>query len=327
MSGRQIFWERLDLISLTTLNGLLYGIALSLYILSARLFYPQLKHPHERRHVMFMFAYASMVMICGIIFLALTTWVVQLAYIDHNTSLGAAMEYEGTFLFSQPGGIAVKSFNITIDALTLGIQIWRLWVIYGATRYAIAVIILPLLLFLCYIALGVMTIVLGLDGTQVELLATQVTGTVSQLAIEIIVTVLIIGRLLVVRRRHINMMGVSENSKQYMGIVAMLIESYALESAWTLAALISQFLDNESAAVFLGNCDPPIEIIAYLLVIYRVSSGRGWNRQTERQISGLQFQVDRTTHSTTFEATMQNSQAPPGANIITSSLPQADSVV
>ncbi|KAF9446269.1 hypothetical protein P691DRAFT_648185, partial [Macrolepiota fuliginosa MF-IS2] len=163
----------------------------------------------------FMFAYASVVMICGIVFLALNTWMVQLSYIDHNTFPGAAEEYEVAYLFTRPGGITEGTFNIIIDVLTLGIQIWRLWVIYSTTRYAIAVIILPILLFLCYT-------------------------------------------------------GASEASKQYMGIVAMLIESYALESIWTIAALISELLGNGPAGTFFASCDPAIEIIAYLLVIYRV---------------------------------------------------------
>ncbi|KAF9440544.1 hypothetical protein P691DRAFT_687357 [Macrolepiota fuliginosa MF-IS2] len=302
MSGQQLLLEDLDLISLTTVNGVLYGIALSLCVLSVRLFYPRLKDPHQRRHAIFMFAYASVVMTCGIVYLALNTWLVQLAYIDHNTFPGAAPEYEEAYLLTQPGGIAAEAFGLIID-------IWRLWVIYVATQYAVAVIILPLLLFLCYIGKSVTLIAFGLNVTQEEVFAINVTTAVSQLVIEILVTTLIIGRILVVRRRHINTMGASETGKQYMGVVAMLIESYALESAWTLAILISDLLGNKPVAIFFVNCDIAIEIIAYLLVIYRVFLGRGWNRQTEQQISSLQFQVGGTTDSTTSETTTQTSQA------------------
>ncbi|KAF9443105.1 hypothetical protein P691DRAFT_844076 [Macrolepiota fuliginosa MF-IS2] len=325
MSGQLLLWEHLDLVSSTTLNGVLYGIALSLYVLCVRLFHPQLKDPHQRRHVTFMFAYASVVMICGIVFLVFKTWINQLAYIDHNTFPGAAEEYEKIYMFIQPRGITVQTSNIIIDVLTLGIQIWRLWVIYSATRYAIAVIILPLLLFLCFTALDITQITFGPGGTQGEQFAIEVTLTVSQLVIEILVTALIIGRLLVVRRRHINIMGWS--ALQYMGIVAMLIESYALESAWTLAALILAFLDNRPAGIFIVDCDPAIEIISYLLVIYRVSSGRGWNRQTEQQISCLQFQAGRTTHSATSDVVAQASQNPPVVDVVASSSPPVDSVV
>ncbi|KAF9444754.1 hypothetical protein P691DRAFT_834537 [Macrolepiota fuliginosa MF-IS2] len=319
MSSQLLPWECLDLISLTTVNGVLYGIALSLYVLSIRLFYPQLKNSHQRRHVMFMFAYTSAVMICGIIFLALQTWMVQLAYIDHNTSPGATKEYERIYVYAQPGGIASDTFGITIDALTLGIQIWRLWVIYGATRYAIAIIILPSLLFFCLLALNITAIALDPSSTRGRIFAIGMTLIMSQLTIEVFVTALIIGRLLVVRRRHISTMGASESSKQYMGIAAMLIESYALESAWTIALLISEVLDNAPVAAFFANCDPVIEIIAYLLVIYRVFSGRGWNRQTEQQISSLQFQAGRTTHSTTSEIVTQASHSSSVVEVVATS--------
>ncbi|KAF9443737.1 hypothetical protein P691DRAFT_787564 [Macrolepiota fuliginosa MF-IS2] len=191
-------------------------------------------------------------------------------YIDHNAIPRAAREYEDTYMFTQPGGITLQTFNIIIDILTLGIQIWHLWIIYGATQYAIAVIIVPLLLFLCFV-----------DATSIQwvgLLWYLVSHTADRNT------------------------GVLETSKQYMGIVAMLTESYALESAWMLAALIAEFLDNgQAAGVFFADCNVAIEIVAYLLVIYRVSSGRGWNRQTERQISTLQFQAGRNTHSATSE--------------------------
>ncbi|KAF9443155.1 hypothetical protein P691DRAFT_788418 [Macrolepiota fuliginosa MF-IS2] len=148
---QQLLWEDLDLISSTTINGVLYGIALSLYVLAARSLYPQLKDLHQRRRAIFIFVYNSVVMICGIIFLALATRGAQLSYIDHNTFVGEPIEYQVTYLFSLPAGIAEDIFSTMIDILTLGIQIWRLWVIYSMTHYALAVIIFPLLLFLCFI--------------------------------------------------------------------------------------------------------------------------------------------------------------------------------
>ncbi|KAF9445262.1 hypothetical protein P691DRAFT_651710, partial [Macrolepiota fuliginosa MF-IS2] len=86
--------EDVDLISLTTINGVLYGIALSLFILFARSLYSQLKDPDFRRQSIFMFSYTCVVMICGIVYLALMTQTTQLTYIDHNTFLGEPIDYE-----------------------------------------------------------------------------------------------------------------------------------------------------------------------------------------------------------------------------------------
>ncbi|KAF9443154.1 hypothetical protein P691DRAFT_764551 [Macrolepiota fuliginosa MF-IS2] len=317
---QQLLWEDLDLISSTTINGVLYGIALSLYVLAARSLYPQLKDLHQRRRAIFIFVYTSVVMICGIIFLALATRGAQLSYIDHNTFVGEPIEYQVTYLFSLPAGIAEDIFSTMIDILTLGIQIWRLWVIYSTTHYALAVIIFPLLLFLCFIAMDIVSMVPWIQGQFI-----LTTSVVSQLAIEIFVTVLVIARLLA-HHVNYNFTGASEMSKQYMSIAAMLIESYALESAWTLAIIVSDFLGNVPAYTFFGDCDGAIEVIAYLLVIYRVSTGRGWNKRTEQQISTLHFQAERSTR-TSFEVTVRSSQALSDANIVAGSrLPVSSAV-
>ncbi|KAF9444419.1 hypothetical protein P691DRAFT_837224 [Macrolepiota fuliginosa MF-IS2] len=258
-SEQVLLWENLDLIGSTTVNGMLYGIALSLYVLSAQSLYPQLKDPHRRGHTIFMLSYASLVMILGIILLALGARGAQLSYIDHNASLGESRKYQSTFLLTRPGGIIEDASGVAIDILMLGIQIWRLWVIYSVIRYAIAVIILPVLLFLCFI-------------------------------------------------------GASEISKQYISIAAMLIESYTLQSAWSLATLILYFLNNEfPVGNFFVDCHDSIAIISYLLVIYRVSTGRGWNKQAQRQISRLRFHSEHGsdgTNSAALETAVLPTRAP-----------------
>ncbi|KAF9444355.1 hypothetical protein P691DRAFT_786841 [Macrolepiota fuliginosa MF-IS2] len=326
-------WEAADLISSTTVNGVLYGIALSLYVLSARSFYPQLKDKDKQKHATFMFAYTSLVMICGTIYLALDTQDIQLAYIGHNTHLGEPREFEFIYSTSLPSGIAMNIFSVMIDFSTIGIQIWRLWVIYGATRYKTVVIILPTLLFLCYIAT---TIVYVLPvGDELFRIANGI-SIGSQLVIEVFVTTMVIVSqfwFLVWFSDTVltTTTGASDASKEYMSIVTMLIESYALESAWTLAGLILYFLDSEPSAgaafTFFADCDSAIEVIAYLLVVYRVFTGRAWNKQTEEQISSLRFQAGNSAHSTAPGTTTQTSQAISDVGTVPNSLPPDHSVV
>ncbi|KAF9445027.1 hypothetical protein P691DRAFT_785804 [Macrolepiota fuliginosa MF-IS2] len=231
--------EAIDLVSFTTINGLLYGIALSLYALSARSLYLQLKDPDRRRQATFMFIYSSAVMAFGLVYFALATRVAIIAYLFHNNFVGNPILEQITQLFNDPPGIARDVFNLLVDTMTLAIQIWRLWAVYQATRYATVVIILPSLILLLFI-------------------------------------------------------GKSDTSKQYLGIATMLIESYALESVWSLAGLVS-------------NCTVVIEIIAYLLVIYRVAIGRAWSKQTEQRVTrSIQFNVG---HSTTLETATRTSHA------------------
>ncbi|KAF9447486.1 hypothetical protein P691DRAFT_821014 [Macrolepiota fuliginosa MF-IS2] len=254
---QQLLFEDLDLISLTTISGLLFGIALSIYVLSANSLYHQLKDPHQQRQATFLSVYTTMVMASGIILFALVTKRVQLAYIDHNNSLGAPIEYQFN-IYGLPIGIAESVVNVILDTLTLGIQIWRLWVIYSATQYALIIIIIPLLLFLCFI-------------------------------------------------------GTSNISNQYISIATMLIESYALETAWTLATLILYTLGNGIVIKFFTDTSSPIEIIAYLLVVYQVSTKRGWDNQTGHHFSrSLHFNHDTGHTSGNSTALGLSTQTPQG---------------
>ncbi|KAF9447027.1 hypothetical protein P691DRAFT_823347 [Macrolepiota fuliginosa MF-IS2] len=284
-----LLWESLDLISSTTINGVLYGIALSLYVLASRALYPQLKISGQQKHAVFMFVYTSLVMTCGVILLVLSMRRVQLAYIDHNTFPGEPFEYLKAYSYSQPVGIGEAVFNLVNDVLTLGIQIWRLWVIYSATQYATVIVALPLLLFLSFIGMDIATMLLP---TCQESRLIVDTGTIfaSQLAITVLVTLLVVIRLLDIRRRHIELMP-GQPPRQYINIAAMLIESYAIQSVWSIAGLISYFLGSGPAVAFLSDCSGVIEIIAYLLIIYRISTGRGWNRQTQLQLTSFRLQT------------------------------------
>ncbi|EKM76807.1 hypothetical protein AGABI1DRAFT_130838 [Agaricus bisporus var. burnettii JB137-S8] len=74
------------------------------------------------------------------------------------------------------------------------------------------------------------------------------------------------------------LLGKSQLSTPYMSVIAMLVESYAMESIWTilLGALNSL---NHPATQFFGDTQAYIEIIAYLLVLYRVANGRAYGSQ------------------------------------------------
>ncbi|EKM74752.1 hypothetical protein AGABI1DRAFT_132940 [Agaricus bisporus var. burnettii JB137-S8] len=67
-----------------------------------------------------------------------------------------------------------------------------------------------------------------------------------------------------------------------MTIAAMLIECYAVESTWAIFYIISVNL-NHPIQTFFGNTQTYIEIIANLLVLYRVASGRAYGSQRARE--------------------------------------------
>lgn len=118
-----ILYEAANLIGSTTINGALYGIAFALYILCVRSLYPQFKNADQQRRALFTFAYTSVVVICGLIFVALVTQITQLSYVVHRKFPGGPTAYEAEYLFTQPIGITVGAFSVVVDLLTLGVQV------------------------------------------------------------------------------------------------------------------------------------------------------------------------------------------------------------
>ncbi|KAJ3561510.1 hypothetical protein NP233_g10154 [Leucocoprinus birnbaumii] len=72
----------------------------------------------------------------------------------------------------------------------------------------------------------------------------------------------------------------------------MLVESFALVFIWSTISIATSFSDGgapKSVKLVFGELLPSIQIIAYLLVVYRVSTGRAWKPDTEEKLTSLRF--------------------------------------
>ncbi|KAF9442833.1 hypothetical protein P691DRAFT_680740 [Macrolepiota fuliginosa MF-IS2] len=314
----------IDLISRATISGILYGIALALYWFSAQAIYPRLRDASQRKGSIVSFISASIVILIGLTLMALNSRLVQVAYIDNDKV------YEGPM----PHRIEtwINWLGIVLDALTMGIQLWRVWVVWGATRYRVLITTLPTLLLLSYLGMEITITLL----VQLEIPVPGRTVTIYfyvlyalATATTVLATLLVILRLLSVRRRHIKLMaGGSDFGHQYAGISAMLAESCVLESTWTLASLVSFIVESPVNEIF-SITENNIAIIAFLLVIYRVSAGRAWNSDTDRQLSTMRWNHDEqsTTRETTTGISNYNLPSHGPDLVVESNLPVTHVVV
>ncbi|KAF7760994.1 hypothetical protein Agabi119p4_10403 [Agaricus bisporus var. burnettii] len=139
---------------------------------------------------------------------------------------------------------------------------------------------------LATLALRIRTIFLDLTLTNADLILQDTRTSTAEFALQVTITILptilIAGFLVSERRRHRNLIGVLQLPTPYMNVVAMLVESYAVESTWAILLLIFYNLDHP-VQVFFGNTQLYILIIAYLLVQYRVASGRAYGSQRARE--------------------------------------------
>jgi hypothetical protein len=77
----------LELVSLTSLRGVLFGIAFTLYCLCTQIWYKNfLNKPDRRKRTLFVFGYSTLIMIAALISFATDTHLVVLAFLDPNTT-------------------------------------------------------------------------------------------------------------------------------------------------------------------------------------------------------------------------------------------------
>ncbi|KAJ7708216.1 hypothetical protein B0H17DRAFT_1273970 [Mycena rosella] len=98
------------------------------------------------------------------------------------------------------------------------------------------------------------------------------------IALNILLTISIVIRIWFVRRQIRTLLG-TQHSGQYISIAAMLIESAALYAVWSTVFLVSYARQSPLENILLP-AQGQIQVIAPLLILFRVAQGRAWSRNT-----------------------------------------------
>lgn len=115
--------ETFSLISCTTIIGVLYGIAFSLYCLCACQLYRKLQKPGERHQARLSLGFLSILLVCATGILALNARVIQLAYVIHDSDFpGGPLEYEAWYN-STPNSIAGSVLDLIIEVSIMMTQV------------------------------------------------------------------------------------------------------------------------------------------------------------------------------------------------------------
>ncbi|KAF5362243.1 hypothetical protein D9756_001992 [Leucocoprinus leucothites] len=328
--------EAIDLVSTTTIQGVLYGIGFILYCMCQRLLYKDFRKGDKPRHTILLFLHSFLVFVVASMVLVILTQTALLAYLDHNDSVGSPILYEKGLLPVKPPS-TYKLLNIVIGPLICFLvdaaEIWRIFIIWSESPYRVHAVVVSVLCSLANPSMSISAYLLFAAMVMWDVSAffiysaialSSPTNTSSNIQIIVcngietitilIYFLLIAGRIIFVRRRIAKMMGetFSSLSNGYTSVVAILAESYALAAVVSLGATISSaaFDVRRPALFFFRAISPHVNMISYLLVLYRVLSGRAWNRDTERQLTTLRWNYQDTNTTTRI------SQIPHNSNVI-----------
>ncbi|KAK7012271.1 hypothetical protein R3P38DRAFT_3020413 [Favolaschia claudopus] len=261
--------------------GTAYGIQLVLWANCALWLWKRRRHG---RQPMLLLSYMTAMLLIESLFVAVQARTVQFIYIDNRNYPGGPWKF---FLESQTAAVNVI-FYATLFLLTFLsdlLVLWRCWVIWAASgqrKLAWAVITVPVTLLLASFALGTLW---TLESSQPHLslysalpMAYGTAYYAISLSSNIILTLLIIGRLVAYRRTLLESLP-ADLATHYISLATVVIESAALYSVFALLFLVTYAIDNPTNQIWLGVASG-CQQIANLLIIYRLAQGNAWKSDT-----------------------------------------------
>ncbi|EIM80872.1 uncharacterized protein STEHIDRAFT_142727 [Stereum hirsutum FP-91666 SS1] len=280
-TSEQIFTEK-SFLQGALLAGVAYGTEVTLFAMTFWHLLRTRSGVNSKRKYIFL-AYISVIFILGTLFYASNAQFTQLAFIDNRNITGGPGVYEETS-FSIPidelGNVCAIMSTWLCDALLL----WRFYVIYNTGRALWAIMFFPSLLFLGSFVTGLLFLleVSASSPWSPGSPAASINWTIPffslSLSLNIILTIAITLRLLVFRRNIVSAMGTSHGS-QYASIAAMIVESDAIFSTFSLLFLVPFAMNNPLNEVFFQALSG-VQIIATLLIMFRVAQGKSWDTDT-----------------------------------------------
>ncbi|KAF5347241.1 hypothetical protein D9756_009935 [Leucocoprinus leucothites] len=281
------------------LTAIAYGIEFILFVMTCYALWKR-RAPENRRQKIFFIVYISIIFASSTLYMAALLQFTQLAFIDGRNIPGGPYFFENFEVqlpISQVMNIAMLAQSWLCDIINL----WRSYVIYQGCRISSWLInTIPMLLYLSIIGIGIMcsynlSIGGGAPGTGFFTFQFLI---ILSLGFNVLVTLLLVLRLLIFRRRIIKTIG-SGHGSEYASLAAMIVESaslYSLVALLLIAVWFSPKVEVVRAVQIFLQLLPPVQGISTLLIFYRVAKGKGWTNDTYKSTlhpcSTLRFAAD-----------------------------------
>ncbi|KAH0831246.1 hypothetical protein J3R83DRAFT_13860 [Lanmaoa asiatica] len=282
-------------------TAILYGIIVVLYLMCARSLWGQIRsRDGAQTKNWFFFIYVNFIFALSTLYVAANSKITQLGFIDHRDYPGGPSAYEIN-TSSPPLNTAFVVSNWCADAL----MIWRCVVVYRDSKFHRIVTGFGCLMFLASVGkrlfhwvdppspLWVFAVTGSLWVIIVSQPAQSATGWMSfsflfpylsvSLAINIFICILTVLRLLYHRACISRVLGPGYGML-YTSFAAMIVESAAVYAICSLLYLVPYAINSPLANAFMQILGEA-QVIAPLLIIYRVSEGKAWTREMATRLA------------------------------------------
>lgn len=264
------------------LSNIFYGIELTLFFICFKLLLSQMDRTHYKRPAILL-AFISVLFVLGTLFVFSLAEFTQLAFIVDRDFPGGPAAYEKAMFWIPVDELGVVVF-VMGNWLMDGLLVWRCKVIFsGMSRVSPWVImVLPCLLWCASFTLGVLFLIRTSRSSPFDAVYISLAYFSTTLALNIVVTLLIVARLLAWRWHFSRILG-ADRGAHYSNIAAILVESASLYSIFSIMFLVPLALNYPLASVFLQTMGQ-VQTVASFLIIFRLASGMGWTEGTGAQM-------------------------------------------
>ncbi|TFK62943.1 hypothetical protein BDN72DRAFT_803760 [Pluteus cervinus] len=275
-----LFYDTVNLMACTTVGAAAYGIMFTLYLICGYFLWAQMSKENRRRNAFYL-GYTTVMFILGTLYVASNAWIADLSYVQHRLYSDGPAAY-ALSIYSEPNTVLGSVCWMLINFMADGLILWRFMVLHKGVDHYFVVILFPSLIYAGCITFGLLTVIQSSLPEHSFRSASAINFALVYFSLSIslttIATTSMLCRLLVFRRHVQGVLG-SQFGKQYTSIAAMMVESAALYAVFCLVFVILYALDNTIQWIFLSAL-AQIQIIAPLLIIFRVSQGKAWTRNT-----------------------------------------------
>ncbi|CAA7270030.1 unnamed protein product [Cyclocybe aegerita] len=278
-----------------------YGIAVTLGILCLGHLHRTVT-PDNRRMKSFWMGVVSALIICATVYAAAGEKINEMSFITYRNYPGGPSAFEPAF-FSLPVNAAGNVFFILANWICDAILVWRCLIIYRQSRIPLWIMmIIPCSGYLGSIALGICWAIQVCNPETSPWVSKGVNFTVPylslSLALNIFMSTALSLRLLVYRWRMKKLPSIA-GGINYLGLVAMIVESAVVYSIFSLCSIVTFLLNHPVQNVF-NQLFAEAQIVATLMILYRVASGTAWTSDTAHTLfSGVHLTFAHTTSDTT----------------------------
>ncbi|KAF9224916.1 hypothetical protein BS17DRAFT_879697 [Gyrodon lividus] len=282
-------------------TGILYGVVVVLYIMCARSLWDRIRTSAvDYKKNVFFFCYVNFIFALGTIYVAFNNQITQLGFVNNRDYPGGPSAFEEN-TSSPPLNTAFVLSNWCADSL----MIWRCIVVYRDTKFHALIAAFGFLMFIASVgtyppspiqltpynfptgSLWVIIVSRPVQSASGWMSFSFLFPYISvSLAINILISILTVTRLLYHRARISRVLGPGHGMIYATG-AAMIVESASVYSICSLLYLIPYGARSQLANSFMQILGEA-QIIAPLLIIYRVSEGKAWTHEyTTNNISNV----------------------------------------